>query len=979
LNKKILDIVDELNQLLGNLTRLLTDYDMEEVLALSPRIEYLYDIPLLFDYLRKQVNDQILRDERILLLKRKLSVETCSLIDILKKLEQEVKSIEVILNKYPNKESLSIELLRNRYLLKHLVDNINSHNEKLSKFNNGLSLLELSIRRLLTEIVFKGREGLRERKELKSFIEVIESIKEYVKEYEDFCTDVYIQLINFIDLVTRWEFRDDYLKTILSQIYARIEHGLWAKNILDILTGLQSITASPVTEHIRFILGDEIKDEDKEVFSLSLRELFLRYPPFEPIALWKNILLKSKYGRAEANIAGSHVWFIESPNLTRGSLKILRLLKTEADNIVVNAYEDSTKYVTKLKEIIPVNVISRLGELTLEIRPSNTRFPRNIWIKYGSKWLRDLILRQRRDGRLLQTIYEKEIAKKRGTHYKAYRVDNLSYAWFCVLGQGLSTDPWDFEDCPFKDRCFYGRHFKSERCRYWSYSRRIFPKVFPTIEKKIYGLSLKGNKGLLIPIKATSVLLNEMYTGVQWNMPSTILTGIPIQIRFKKRLIRSLPKTNIVGFAIPLKVIYTFIDSLLDPSFKPMPEILPGINVCTTMLHLIYTKFYLYHKGARGFKVYGILSKREKGLLCDYKDFIEKLDRDLLRNFIIQTLGHTLAHLLVSFLTESLELEYQDLIYYYYLDNQNNLLIILVAENSPYGSLNIVEHVYDKFGNIENMLKEFIKKTSLVLKKHKEDLENYRKQRKIMFQRYGLTDAGKIFKPLIEEISKYYDKLVLEGLVLDSNYFALHLVLSHVYDKIVQKLKIDQRLALRELDNILTYAGPVLCLDGCTGCIVFERGCEDPLVQTLTLSKHITQLFLDIFFNGLTVITQGNRFGSALIEALPRREILVVSPYVDKEGLDLLQRLAENGVRVTLITRRESIKEHIRHVKGIRIGIPKRAFHEKIFIIDEQLIINTSWNLTLRSSSTNQFRIEYDPNRASQLKKQIESEVDLIE
>ena len=114
---------------------------------------------------------------------------------------------------------------------------------------------------------------------------------------------------------------------------------------MDILTGLQSITASPVTEYIRFILGDEIKDEDKEVFSLSLRELFLRYPPFEPIALWKNILLKSKYGRAEANIAGSHVWFIESPNLTRGSLKILRLLKTEADNIEalknVNASEST--------------------------------------------------------------------------------------------------------------------------------------------------------------------------------------------------------------------------------------------------------------------------------------------------------------------------------------------------------------------------------------------------------------------------------------------------------------------------------------------------------------------------------------------------------------------------------------------------------------------------------------------------------------
>jgi len=973
-------IIDELSRLLNELERLLTHYSIDEVSALSPHVEYLYEIPLMFNDLRKQIKDQLLSDEVISLIKGKLNINVNDFVKILKVLEKSIKDIEEVLNRYPSKESMIVELSKNKHLLERLMKVVVSHNNYLDIFNEKINQLKRAIQSHRGELIFRGRNGLKEESELRELEDLIDGIRECIREYESLCSDAYNQLINFAISMVELGTRNEYLRDVLSQIYARIEHGLWARELLDVLTGLQSITASPIAEPIYFILSDDISYEDLIRLSLSLRDLFTQYPPFEPIALRRRILIRNGRRSVEADVAGSHVWFIESPNLTERSLRVLRSLKTDATNVIINAREQDSKYAVELKEVIPVNILSKIGELILEIKPRNA--PR-IWIKYGSRGLRDLFLIKQCSKKALQTIYEREVARERGIHYKAYRVDNLSYVWFCIRGRGLSADPWDFKDCPFKKKlCFYGKSFKGERCPYWSYSRRIFPKVFPIIEKKIYGLSIKQSSGLLIPLKANGVLLNEMYVGVQWNMPSTRkFTGIPVQLRFKKRLIRSLPKTNVVGFALPLKVIYAFVESLLDPSFKPKPEFVPGVNMrtSTTIIQLLFTKLFLYHEGERGLRVYKLLSDSRKSILKKYSEFLKKLKSEKVKEFIAQVLGHTLAHLLVSFLAESLELELQDLIYYYDIDKENGLLVVLVAENSPYGSLNLVEHVHSKFDSLENMIRTFFQRVCLMLKNHEEELEEHKKQRRLMLQKYYSSEAGKMFKPLIEKLNEYYDNLVSQGLVLDSNYFVLHLILSHTYERMAQRLKIDSRLALQELDTILTYAGPELCLDGCTGCIVFERGCEDPLAQTLTLSRKFVQLFLNFLFNGEMVIVRGDKLGPALIETLPKEELIVKSPYVDKEGIELLQKLARNGINVVLITRESTIRKYSAYIRGLRIGIPKKPFHEKIFIIDRQIIVHSSWNLTLKYKSTNQFRIEYNPNRASLLRDQIMSEVKLID
>ncbi|RLE65313.1 MAG: hypothetical protein DRN53_00025 [Thermoprotei archaeon] len=902
---------------------------------------------------------------------------------ILEKVISIVKDMRSLLDNYSKPDDLLSDLIKNKNIIEYITDsllNLEDHiADVLNKIKNTIYYLRRSAR---DAVLFKGREGIERSKELEDIKSKLFSYTEKLIKYQHSCNSLFDQIMSIAKFRTIIGDISKFQRSALHvarQLAAKVQGRIWAMDILNILTGLQSITASPISEFVEFDI------EDEEPIVLSVDELFYRYPPFEPIAIKKNVLLRFRQQvTIPVEIAGAYVWFIDTPNLNLESKKRLTSLKTYSKEYpLVNGRSIEKGHSIELKILEPVNVVNE-KDIILRINSENGN---RVWIKYGSHKLRSTAFKcgKKLDvaniKECIQKLYTESVRKSRGEAVKTYSATNLSYAWFCILGYGLSTDPWDYMECPFRKNCIIGRSIKRKRCPYWSYSRRIFPKVFPLIERKIYGLSPSSESiGPLTLISESGVSLVEEYTGVQWNMPSVVLSGPPVSLKFIRPIIRSLPETNVVGFAIPLELIYSLADNLLDKEFQPKPRFTLGRNKETNLTWILVSKFYLWRKGSKGLRLYNILRTKQK-LLDNYKEFVDKIsakNKVLMkefRSFIAEVIGHSLAHLLLSYLAEKLELEPRDLIYHAFIDKRSKLLYVLVAENSPFGNLNLPEYVDRTFGSMKDMVKSFIQDVLNAAKKHEEDLERYNYLRNDAFKKFISTNIGVQVKPLIDRINNYYDKLVEEKLILDISSFTLHLVISRLYEDFAQKERVDLNIARRELNNILSYIGPNICIDGCSGCIIFDRGCHDTLAQPITLSRRLATFFLEIFYRGSSVIAKGNLLGPSLLESIPRRKLVAITPFIDREGVKLLNTIAKEGVKVKLITREASLKKYASIMRGIKAGYTTRPRHEKIYIIDDEVIIYTSWNLMCSSSSTNTFRIEIDPKKAKQLEEEVSSEV----
>jgi len=888
----------------------------------------------------------------------------------LKVFRQELKSTY---SKYGKPQNLVLEVLRNDSLFNNLWENLSKIIKRLNEFIYIINELRF-LPYVSKSTTFSGREGLtikRARSKWKSMLDEIfdksNQVLRLIRDTLDFFHDIrrLQQLANY----------DAGVLHVARQLSANVQGGLWAKGVLDILTGLQSITASPLSKIVKFEF-EETLVEDKGFSGMSIDEVFYRYPPFEPIASKIKVKVRN-YG---TKIAGSHVWFINSPNFsakTKEELK--RYLETSRIPLIIRGRTSRLGYYEELEEVEPLNTVSR-GHLILRLKGEDFR----VWIKYGSDKLTKILDRVSKSNlgnsnieEVIQRSYERELRRKKGKEAKAYSALNLSYVWYCILGYGLSTDPWDFEDCPFRKWCPVGREVKKEKCVYWSWSRRIFPKIFPVIKRIFYGVQEKPGfePPPLIPIEGKEVNVDEIYQGVQWNMPSRIGYGLPVLVEFKKKIVKSLPKTNIVGFSIPLEVVHGLSDILTDPETSPRLE----SHFQTTqgyfkLSDLLITKYFLWKESDRGRRLYGLLKRRKLGE--KYREFREMLKanerlKQELKSFTAYVLGHTLAHLLQSFLLKELDLEPNDLIYMFQLDKDEGKIYVLVAENSPLGNLNLIEHVNAHFGSIKKMLRKFAENTLSLLKNHQLELQKYISRREKAKTRYLSTAVGKTIQVLCKKVTGYYNNLLREGLVCDLPIFTMHIILSRVYEKLVSELNLDLRTTLAEFDNIMSYSGPIFCTDGCTNCIILDRGCTDPLAQTITSSKTLTLTFLEYFFGNKTFMAKGGRIGYILLKHLPTRSLIAVTPYMDEEGAKLLSNLSLRGIEVILVTRLSTSEKFNKLLSGVKTFIPDKPRHEKLYIIDNMLVIHTTWNLVVTTPSTNEFRLELMPTQAEYTAKQV--------
>ncbi|MHA1595511.1 MAG: hypothetical protein ACTSXX_12365 [Candidatus Baldrarchaeia archaeon] len=985
-------LIKELKDLLTSIRDLLkSGYDIRD---LGNKIsQQFYGISQLW-FVQRESNQVISNVKEILLKEEnKLSnKEICR--DIIQRGKDTVSIAEVettkfgkLLENFETPERLLSEVSKNQKIHQNTMLHINNLRRALINLRNRIEELKSYYEDLFVQkTTFKGRTVDSYVQKLKTLIQDLEEISSKIKDFE---RDLWLAIVSLSNVIPSDNPRE--ISHILAQLITELERGLWCTRLVNIITGLEGISGKLTAESVTLDIDAESSrrrptDEDRR---LSVSEIFYRFPPFEPIATEELISIDKNI---KIPVSGSNIWFIIAKNLVPQSKRFLKSLISDPNEILILGESLERGNLRELKNVRTFNVLKemRQGELYLKIiLESSAGKRRLIRIKYGSRKLKDLILGLASSGKMsphelekaIQQSYENfltRVYQKRPG--KAYRATNLSYVWYCRLGFAMSTDPWDI-DCPFKAQCrIYMSAKRKDRCPLWSVRRRIFPKVFSIIERKVSGLNIPENiSGILRPISAYRVFISEVYKGVQWRMPTDFGDGPPVRVIFEQGILRSLPQTNVVGFMIPYDLIRRIIMELLDPNVTPKPVVdifIGGTKKQVTLDKILLTKYFIWSASDSGMRLYGLLSKRADKLKDEYKNFLKSVqsDPELLNNVVkfgIEILGHSLAHLLWTFLANRLELEYEDLMYITWLDESSKMLLVLIAENSPLGVLDIVKHANYIFNGLDNMVNEFIKEISKLLDEHAKTLETYSYQLASFSKKFKYAKNQDI-KKFIDLVKQYYEKNFLDNdLIIDHHIFALHLILSEEYVRIGKQANLDDITALSTLGTALDFGGPIYCLDGCASCIIIERGCTDVLMQNIRTSRCLVMWFLDVLFSGKKINAIGGRLGSTLLKTLTKHSLIAISPYLDDNGAELLSHLAKNGIKTILVTKEETFRKFKKLLNNVKVYLTQKPRHDKLYLIDDRILVESSWNLMVDSPSTESFYIktatEEDKNSIRQI------------
>jgi hypothetical protein len=112
-------------------------------------------------------------------------------------------------------------------------------------------------------------------------------------------------------------------------------------------------------------------------------------------------------------------------------------------------------------------------------------------------------------------------------------------------------------------------------------------------------------------------------------MPSVISEGPIVEVEFEEPIRKNLPRTNVIGFELPLSIVRAIITSLLDNTIPDKPEVTiihPDKKI--TLDELLISKFYIYKETKEGLDSFGFLQQSSEEILQKFKKFTEKLNRD---------------------------------------------------------------------------------------------------------------------------------------------------------------------------------------------------------------------------------------------------------------------------------------------------------------------------------------------------------------
>ena len=346
-----------------------------------------------------------------------------------------------------------------------------------------------------------------------------------------------------------------------------------------------------------------------------------------------------------------------------------------------------------------------------------------------------------------------------------------------------------------------------------------------------------------------------------------------------------------------LKVLKALMVELLDPEVpKWSCEFLfsDGSKYSLSLDYIILSKYFLWSRSRRGYQLYPLLEKDIDDLKKSYKKFIRGIHNVLRKgehdtivddvvDFAIEVLAHSLAHLLYSYLKEQLDLEDRDLLYIVDINKRENYVMIAVAENSPFGTINILEHVKNKFGSITNMLIEFFRYSyNYLASVHKNIVSAYIHNKMQARNRFCRLEED--LSEVLYEIESIYKSLLEANFFVDISLFSLNLLLSGKYQEILNELNISGSKAFREFDIIISLMGPQLCMDGCSSCLILERTCSRSFAQNLLISRNLVEWFLSIILGHREIFGQACRIGYMLLANLPDKKFVAITPFVDEKG-----------------------------------------------------------------------------------------------
>jgi len=804
--------------------------------------------------------------------------------------------------------------------------------ESIRKFSEDKEKEFDMLRRSLREEMrnFSGRKG----ENLKKLERYAKELKNNFEELEEKSYELITALERKKALMVSPEILD---------VVRSLELGgeVWAHEIIEKISGLRNVAGEPYTEEVSMtapLLTGE------ETTRLTMDQLLVRYPPFEPIQIESD------------GIIGRFIWFLESTNMV--------FIPPKNIQSKVNEYVKIDETSGKLISVKPLDVLKDVqgGEILIILRAGS----RKVFIKYGSRDLYNYVQKYGASMKYsienIQNKYEIRVQKEKRTE-KAYSVSNLGYTWYCILGLGMSTDPFDF-DCPFVGMCPVGRK-SQDKCNKWSWSRRLFPKVYVVPERELALASaadLKYGQPLLFitPFAVSGVRMHELYRRAQWYMPSVAPEGPVVEIHFKKSLKKDLPKTNAIGFEIPLSFVKGIIESLLDEKIRDKQSVIVMHNNYKSSYvgldKLLLSKFFVYKMTKEGHDAFYFLQMKDDKIMENFENFKEKLqkgyNRDEIVNFAIEIFGHTISHLFHSFISNSLEIEPENLLYVYSIDKKRDALLVSVAENSAWGSLDIAKHAQMKFGSIDRMLEEFVNSITISLEKHEKDIQSY------MVKMNNIVTDPTITK-IANELKDRYMSLVSKGLILDTATFLNHIVISGQDIDIAKKLQFDNEREVRErLTDAILASGISTCVDGCSACVMLDHGCTAPLLQNILLSRNLAVWILKVLTGKVSIKGRGNVLGSAIFYQA-KESFFAFSPYLDEEGVKVLTDLAQKDVKIILVTHKKFAEEFGEQLKkqGIEVYFTKAPRHDKFYVIDGRVRVGTTQNLS-KLSSINEFSLK---------------------
>jgi hypothetical protein len=289
--------------------------------------------------------------------------------------------------------------------------------------------------------------------------------------------------------------------------------------------------------------------------------------------------------------------------------------------------------------------------------------------------------------------------------------------------------------------------------------------------------------------------------------------------------------------------------------------------------------------------------------------------------------------------------------------------LIAVIENSVWGSLDMVKHAKSKFGSLHNMVQRFVNDSIRFLEAHENEIESFLEKRG--------AQVGEKLSKIVSKVREMYGQLVDSGIILDSTMFLNHLVLSGEDQVLAKEIAQNVREVREWLIDAIPASGINTCIDGCTACLILERGCTTPLLQNILLSRNLALWVLRVLSGREPIKGRGRILGKAFFNQA-RKRFFAFSPYIDEEGVELLTELAQKGVEVVLITNESCALKYQGRLKesGIALYALKTPRHDKYYIIDRQVLIRTSQNLS-NFASINEFSLEcIGPEKAEKIESQ---------